>query len=68
AQGLAQVKDEGQLAGWVDEVVAENPEEAERYREGEERLLGFFMGQVMQKSRGKAEPARVNELLREKLS
>jgi len=68
SEGLAQVKDEGQLAGWVDEVVAENPEEAQRYRDGEERLLGFFMGQVMQKSRGKAEPGAVNELLRERLS
>ncbi|MFP3947530.1 MAG: Asp-tRNA(Asn)/Glu-tRNA(Gln) amidotransferase GatCAB subunit B, partial [Longimicrobiales bacterium] len=68
SEGLAQVKDEGRLAGWVDDVLAENPDEVERYRDGEERLVGFFMGQVMQKSRGKAEPARVQELLRRKLS
>ncbi|MBI4538310.1 MAG: Asp-tRNA(Asn)/Glu-tRNA(Gln) amidotransferase subunit GatB [Gemmatimonadetes bacterium] len=67
AEGLAQVRDAGQLARWVDEAVLENPKEVERYRAGEDRLLAFFMGQVMRKSRGKADPRQTNELLREKL-
>ena len=67
-EGLAQVQDEGQLAGWVEEVLEDHPDEVERYRDGEEKLLGFFMGQVMQASRGKAEPRQVNEMLREKLA
>jgi len=65
--GLAQVRDEGRLEGWVEEVVAEYPEEARRCAEGEVRLVGFFVGQVMRRSGGKADPKRVSELLREKL-
>ncbi len=66
--GLAQVRDDARLEAWVDEVVAEHAEEARRYAEGEERLLGFFVGQVMRRSAGKADPKRVSELLREKMS
>jgi len=67
AEGLAQVKDSDQLAGWVEEALDAHPDEVERYREGETRLLGFFMGEVMKRSRGQAEPGTVNRLLREKL-
>jgi len=67
AQGLTQVRDDDQLAGWVSEVVQEHTDEVGRYREGEKRLLGFLMGQVMKRSGGKADPRRVNELLREAL-
>jgi aspartyl-tRNA(Asn)/glutamyl-tRNA(Gln) amidotransferase subunit B len=67
AQGLTQVRDDSQLADWVQEVVQEHPDEVGRYRGGEKRLLGFLMGQVMQRSAGKADPRRVNELLREAL-
>jgi aspartyl-tRNA(Asn)/glutamyl-tRNA(Gln) amidotransferase subunit B len=66
-EGLSQVRDSSQLEAWVDEVIAAAPGEAERYRQGEERLLGFFMGQVMRKSSGKADPRQVTELLRQKL-
>jgi aspartyl-tRNA(Asn)/glutamyl-tRNA(Gln) amidotransferase subunit B len=66
-EGLSQVRDTGQLEAWVDEVIAAAPVEAERYREGNEKLLGFFMGQIMRKSQGKADPKQVTELLREKL-
>ncbi len=66
--GLAQVRDEGRLEGWVDEVVAEHPDEARRCAEGEGRLVGFFVGLVMRRSGGKADPKRVSELLREKLN
>ncbi|MGD8289819.1 MAG: Asp-tRNA(Asn)/Glu-tRNA(Gln) amidotransferase subunit GatB, partial [Gemmatimonadota bacterium] len=67
AQGLTQVRDDDQLAEWVTEAVEANPDEAGRYREGEKRLLGFLVGQVMKRSAGKADPRRVNELLREAL-
>ena len=67
AQGLTQIRDDGQLAGWVSEVVEEHADEVGRYRGGETKLLGFLMGRVMRLSGGKADPRRVNELLREAL-
>lgn len=66
-EGLAQVRDVGQLEAWVDEVIAAHPAEAERYRAGEQKLLGFFMGQVMRKSAGKADPRQATEIIRRKL-
>ncbi|MEX0980367.1 MAG: Asp-tRNA(Asn)/Glu-tRNA(Gln) amidotransferase subunit GatB [Gemmatimonadota bacterium] len=65
AEGLAQVSDVDRLEVWVLEAIEENAEEAERYREGEKKLVGFFMGQVMRKSGGKADPKRVGTLLAE---
>ncbi|MFO7892954.1 MAG: Asp-tRNA(Asn)/Glu-tRNA(Gln) amidotransferase subunit GatB [Longimicrobiales bacterium] len=64
AEGLAQVSDPSKLEGWVDEALAEHPDEAERLRSGEDRLIGFFVGAVMRASRGKADPERVQMLLR----
>jgi len=66
-EGLAQVRDVAQLEAWVDEVIAAHPVEAERYRAGEQKLLGFFMGQVMRKSGGKADPRQATEIIRRKL-
>ncbi len=60
---LLQVGDETQLAGWIDEVIAEHPEEAKRYLSGEKKLQGVLVGFVMKKSGGKADPKRVNQLL-----
>ncbi len=65
--GLAQVRDEARLDVWVEEVLAEHAEAAARYREGETRLLGFFVGQVMRRSEGRADPKRVNDLVRHRL-
>ena len=65
ARGLVQVRDDGQLRAWAEEVVAASPAEAERWRAGDEKLMGHFMGQVMKRSRGKADPRRTTELLRE---
>jgi aspartyl-tRNA(Asn)/glutamyl-tRNA(Gln) amidotransferase subunit B len=65
--GLLQVGDSDALAGWVDEVLAANPKEVERYRAGEAKLMGFFTGQVMKKSGGKADPKKVAGVLQEKL-
>ncbi len=65
--GLVQVSDEGALGGWVDEVLAANPGEVARYRAGETKLMGFFVGQVMKRSRGKADPKGVQPVRLEKL-
>ena len=63
-KGLTQVREDQVLEEWVAEVVAAHPEEVARYREGEARLLGYLIGQVMRVSRRKADPRRVNQLLR----
>lgn len=68
AQGLEQVRDSGLVDGWIDAVVEECSEEVARYQEGEGRLIGFFVGRVMQRSEGKADPRQVNELLLKRLS
>jgi aspartyl-tRNA(Asn)/glutamyl-tRNA(Gln) amidotransferase subunit B len=65
--GLVQVRDAGALERWVDEVLAAHPKEVERYRAGETRLLGFLTGQVMKRSRGKADPKGVQPILERKL-
>jgi len=62
-EGLAQVGDESQLAAWVDEVIASQSAEWQRYRGGEKKLLGVFVGAVMKKSGGRADPRKVNQLL-----
>ena len=67
-KGLVQISDTSELEQMVEEVLKNNPKEVERYRNGEQKLLGFFVGQVMKASRGKANPKAVNELLRKKLS
>ena len=65
--GLVQVSDQGALAGWVDEVLAAHPAEVARYKGGESKLMGFFVGQVMKRSKGKADPKGVQAVLQEKL-
>ncbi|HMG69628.1 MAG TPA: Asp-tRNA(Asn)/Glu-tRNA(Gln) amidotransferase subunit GatB [Gemmatimonadaceae bacterium] len=62
-EGLSQVGDEGAIATWVDEVLQEHPEEAKRYLAGEKKLQGVLVGFVMKKSKGRADPKRVNQLL-----
>jgi len=61
--GLTQVSDTGALGGWVDEVLTANPKEVERYRAGEAKLIAFFVGQVMKRSQGKADPKAVQPVL-----
>lgn len=65
-EGLVQVRDADELARWVDEVLAEHPAEAGRFRAGEKKLLGVLVGLVMKKSKGRADPRRVNQLLSER--
>jgi aspartyl-tRNA(Asn)/glutamyl-tRNA(Gln) amidotransferase subunit B len=62
-EGLQQVGDESAVATWVDEVLVEHPEEARRYLAGEKKLQGVLVGFVMKKSKGRADPKRVNQLL-----
>ena len=62
-EGLTQVGDESQLAAWVDEVIGLQSAEWERYKAGEKKLLGVFVGAVMKKSGGRADPKKVNQLL-----
>src|SRR5436190_5100468 len=67
ARGLVQVSDTGAIDRIIDEVIAANPNQLEQYRSGKEALFGFFVGQVIKASKGKANPKVVNERLREKL-
>ncbi len=67
-KGLKQVTDTGAIEKIVDEVIAENPDSVAGYKAGKDKLFGFFVGQVMKKSQGKANPGVVNELLKSKLS
>jgi len=66
-RGLVQVSDTGEIDRVIDEVIAANPNQLEQYRSGKETLFGFFVGQVMKASKGKANPKVVNERLKEKL-
>jgi aspartyl-tRNA(Asn)/glutamyl-tRNA(Gln) amidotransferase subunit B len=66
-KGLIQISDESEIEKAVDEVISKNPKEVERFKAGDEKLLGFFVGQIMKLTKGKANPQIVNELLRKKL-
>ena len=71
AKGLKQITDSGAIEQIVDEVIAANPQQVDNYRSAEEqkrgKMIGFFVGQVMKASKGKANPQQVNELLKKKL-
>jgi aspartyl-tRNA(Asn)/glutamyl-tRNA(Gln) amidotransferase subunit B len=67
-KGLVQISDAGEIEKIIDDVIAKNPKEVARYKAGEEKLLGFFVGHVMKLTKGKANPQMVNELLRKRLS
>lgn len=67
-KGLMQVRDELEIESVIDQVLAESPKEVEQFRGGKDKLFGFFVGQVMRKTKGKANPQLVNEILRKKLT
>lgn len=67
-KGLKQVTDTGAIEAVIDEVLAANADKVEEYKSGKDKLFGFFVGQVMQKTQGKANPAMVNKILKDKLS
>ncbi|MBS0589557.1 MAG: Asp-tRNA(Asn)/Glu-tRNA(Gln) amidotransferase GatCAB subunit B, partial [Proteobacteria bacterium] len=66
-RGLKQISDSGALAAAIDAVLAEYPTQLADFRSGNEKLLQFFVGQVMKRTRGQANPQQLNTLLREKL-
>jgi aspartyl-tRNA(Asn)/glutamyl-tRNA(Gln) amidotransferase subunit B len=65
---LIQVSEESDLIQFIEQVISENTSEAERFKNGEQQLIGFFMGQLMRVSKGKADPKIANALLRQKLN
>jgi aspartyl-tRNA(Asn)/glutamyl-tRNA(Gln) amidotransferase subunit B len=67
AKGLRQITDSGAIEGVIDAVIAANPKQLADYRSGKDKLFGFFVGQVMKATGGKANPAQLNELLKTKL-
>jgi aspartyl-tRNA(Asn)/glutamyl-tRNA(Gln) amidotransferase subunit B len=67
AKGLKQITDTGAIEAMIDAIIAANPGQVEQYRGGKDKLFGFFVGQVMKQSKGKANPQQVNSLLKEKL-
>jgi len=67
ARGLTQITDTAAIDAIIDAVIAANPGQLEQFRAGKDKLFGFFVGQVMKKTQGKANPAQVNERLRERL-
>jgi aspartyl-tRNA(Asn)/glutamyl-tRNA(Gln) amidotransferase subunit B len=67
-QGLTQVSDAGEIEGIIADVIKANPAQYADYKAGKEKLFGFFVGQVMKASKGKANPELVNELLKKKLA
>ncbi|HAU24342.1 MAG TPA: Asp-tRNA(Asn)/Glu-tRNA(Gln) amidotransferase GatCAB subunit B, partial [Gammaproteobacteria bacterium] len=66
-KGLKQVTDNGAIESLVDEVIANNPEQVQQFRDGKEQVLGYLVGQAMKLSQGKANPGQVNQMLREKM-
>jgi len=66
--GLRQITDTGAIEAIIDAIIAENPAQVEGYRSGKDKLFGFFVGQAMKATEGKANPAQLNELLKKKLS
>jgi aspartyl-tRNA(Asn)/glutamyl-tRNA(Gln) amidotransferase subunit B len=67
SKGLKQITDSGAIEAFVDEVIANNPSQFEELKGGKDKMMGFFVGQVMKMSKGKANPAQVNELIRAKM-
>ena len=67
-RGLKQITDSSAIEALVAEVIERHPEQVQQYRDGNQKVLGFFVGQVMKASQGKANPQQVNETLRRLLA
>jgi aspartyl-tRNA(Asn)/glutamyl-tRNA(Gln) amidotransferase subunit B len=67
-KGMRQITDTAAIEKAIDEVMAKNPGQLAEYRGGKDKLFGFFVGQVMKATGGKANPAQLNELLKKKLA
>ena len=68
SKDLKPISDTGAIEKIIDDIIAANPEQVEQYRGGKEKVFGFFVGQVMKASKGKANPQQVNQLLKQKLA
>ena len=68
AMGLRQISDESIIGQWIDDIMNRSQSQVDQYRAGNDRLFGFFVGQVMKASKGKADPSVVNQLLKRKLA
>ena len=66
--GLKQISDEGAILSMIDDILSKNEDKVEQYKSGKDKLFGFFVGQVMKASKGKADPKLVNKLLKKRLS
>ena len=66
-KGLKQITDTGAIEAIIDEIIANNPGQVAEFQSGKDKLIGFFVGQVMKASKGKANPGQVNQLLQQKL-
>jgi aspartyl-tRNA(Asn)/glutamyl-tRNA(Gln) amidotransferase subunit B len=67
-KGLRQISDVGAIEKMIDQVLAENPKSVEEYRAGKEKAFNSLIGQIMKASKGKANPAQVNQILKDKLN
>jgi aspartyl-tRNA(Asn)/glutamyl-tRNA(Gln) amidotransferase subunit B len=67
SRGLKQLEDDGSLEPLIDDIIAKNPKQAEQLRAGKDKVMGFFVGQVMKETQGTANPKQVNDLIRQKL-
>jgi len=68
ARGLRQITDSSAIEKVIDEIIAANPKQLADYRSGKDKLFGFFVGQTMKATGGKANPALLNDLLKQKLA
>jgi aspartyl-tRNA(Asn)/glutamyl-tRNA(Gln) amidotransferase subunit B len=66
-KGLKQITDTGAIEAAINEVIANSPEQVEQYKSGNEKIAGWFVGQVMKATQGKANPPTVNQMLKDKL-
>jgi aspartyl-tRNA(Asn)/glutamyl-tRNA(Gln) amidotransferase subunit B len=67
SRGLEQISDVGEIESIIVEVLETFPDQLQEYLDGKEKILGFFVGQVMQRTQGRANPSIVNEILKEKI-
>ncbi|MFB3147050.1 MAG: Asp-tRNA(Asn)/Glu-tRNA(Gln) amidotransferase GatCAB subunit B, partial [Thermodesulfobacteriota bacterium] len=67
-KGMKQISDQSEIENIVSRILADHPDEISRYKAGDQKLMGFFVGQVMKETKGKANPKIVNEILRKGLS
>ena len=66
-EGMKQITDTGAIEAAVDEVIANSPKQVEQYKSGNEKIAGWFVGQGMKATQGKAKPSMVNQMLKDKL-